>query len=100
MHLINLRYLTDLKILPSSSSEVRPPPSCQPVNLHKVKKRLEGSIEARKNQVQALGVNVTPQAQKLFDHIRKLYVIKAIQCTHQTIDDPVGGVKFLLGGGG
>lgn len=74
VHVINLRYLADLQKLPSSSSEVRPPPSRQPVSLQKVRKRLEGSIEARKSQVQALGVNVSPQAQQLFNKIRKMYI--------------------------
>ena len=73
--MINLRYLSDLDILPSSSSDIRPPPSRLPVNLQKVKKRLEGSIEARRSQVQAVGVNVSPLAQQLFNRIRKMYVL-------------------------
>ena len=72
VHVINLRYLTDLTVLPSSSSDARLPLSRQPVSLQKVRRRLEGSIENRKNQVQALGVNVSSEAQLLFNRIRKM----------------------------
>ena len=72
VHIINLRYLSDLNVLASSSSDSRHPFSRHPVNLQKVRRRLEGSIETRKNQVQALGVNVTPEAQQLFNRIRKM----------------------------
>ncbi len=78
--MINLRYLTELELLPSSSSDIRPPPSRLPVNLQKVRKRLEGSLETRRSQVQAVGVNVSPQAQQLFNCIRKMYVLIVCVC--------------------
>ena len=62
MHVINLRYLRDLNILPSTGTNGTHPH----VSIPKVQKRLEGSIEARWCQVQS------PQAQKLFLKIKKL----------------------------
>jgi len=66
MHVINLRYLKDLTVVPSSTSA----PSSNPnISIPKVQKRLEGSMETRWSQVQS------PQAQKLFLKIKKLLVV-------------------------
>lgn len=74
VHVINLRYLTELKVLPSSSSDARHMPSKNPVSLNKVHKKLDGSLEARRIEVESRGINVTPHGQQVFDQIRKMCV--------------------------
>ena len=63
--MINLRYLKALDVEPHLVG-CPPIPVQQPVDLQKVQKRLDGTLEDRWSQIQP------PKAQLLFNKIKKL----------------------------
>ncbi len=70
MHIVNLKNVSNLEVLSSPSSSS--PPPLPEISFQKVRKRLEQNVAARWKEVESRGVNVSAQAQMLFDSIRKL----------------------------
>ncbi len=71
VHIVNLKHLSDMEVVSPSSSSPSSPPPLPEINFDKVRKRLEQNLAARWKEVRTRGVNVSPQAQALFDFIRK-----------------------------
>ena len=69
VRVINLKNASKLDVLSECSTPPAPLPDIDP---EKVRRRLQGSIEAKRKEVMSRGVNVSEQAQKLFDYISKM----------------------------
>ncbi|KAJ8314239.1 hypothetical protein KUTeg_008800 [Tegillarca granosa] len=68
VRLINLSYVSDVKVLTESDE---PPPPLTNLNLVKINSRLRSNKEEKLRQVQYVGVGVTPEGQKVFNAIVK-----------------------------
>ena len=69
IHIINLMNTSKLEVI---SEPLAPPPDLPHIDLEKVKKRCEMNIAAKWREVRSRGVNVSEQAQQLFDYFRKM----------------------------
>ena len=77
IHIINLKHISDLDVLSQASESLSPPPPPPPlpdISLAKVQRRMDQNISAKWKEVEARGVNVTEDAQLLFDNFKKLLV--------------------------
>ena len=74
VHIINLRHVSKMDVIGLPKPGVWPtdPASLPEINLQKVQRRLDQNVEARWREVKSKGVNVSDDAQQLFDSIRKM----------------------------
>ncbi|XP_045170510.1 protein LSM12-like [Mercenaria mercenaria] len=68
--LVNLSYVSDVKVLKEADRDTSPPPLSN-LNSQKINARLRQNIEDKKRQVNYIGVGVTPEGQKVFNAIVK-----------------------------
>ena len=66
--MLNISYLKDMQILEMATI---PPPSLPPLDINKIKRRVNEARSGRQDAVDKIGVNVSTTAQKLFDTINK-----------------------------
>ena len=74
VHIINLRHVSDLSITPQPQQNgVTTDPSALPrINLAKVDQRIKKNLADRRREINSRGVNVSEEAQQLFDSLRKV----------------------------
>lgn len=70
-YIVNLAHVTDVQIV--SRPEKPIDTSLHPINLDRVSDRIKMAVEARQKKIDRIGVNVTAQAQDLYDCIAKTY---------------------------
>lgn len=68
--LVNLSYVSEVKVLKEADRDVSPPPLSNLSN-QKINSRFRQNIEEKKRQVNYIGVGVTPEGQKVFNAIVK-----------------------------
>ncbi|XP_064402224.1 protein LSM12-like isoform X2 [Halichondria panicea] len=71
VQIINLHHVSDLKI--SGHTQLTAPTNLPAINLQKVQQRLEQNVVAKRKKTESRGVNVSDEAQQLFDSLAKLY---------------------------
>ncbi len=62
--------MSDLKI--SGHTQLTAPTNLPAINLQKVQQRLEQNVVAKRKKIESRGVNVSDEAQQLFDSLAKL----------------------------
>ena len=74
VHIINLRHVSNLSISPQPQQNgITTDPSALPrINLAKVDQRIRKNVADRRKEINSRGVNVSQEAQQLFDILRKL----------------------------
>ena len=74
VHIINLHHLSEVSISPQSQQNgLTSDPSALPaIDTAKVRQRLQKNVEKRWKEIRSKGVNVSEEAQKLFDVLMQL----------------------------
>lgn len=74
VHIVNLRHVSNLNIIPQPQQNgITTDPSALPhIDVDKVKQRIRKNIADRRREINSRGVNVSQEAQQLFDALRKL----------------------------
>ena len=74
VHVINLRHVSNLSITPQSQQNgITIDPSALPrINVTKVQQRIRKNVADRQKEINSRGVNVSQEAQQLFDSLRKV----------------------------
>ncbi|XP_046846459.1 protein LSM12 homolog A-like [Xenia sp. Carnegie-2017] len=70
INFFNTEILSDFKILEEAKKSPSPLPA---LDMSKIAQRTEQNLAQRQRQLQRIGNDVTPMAQKLFDHVSKQY---------------------------
>ncbi len=70
VQIINLQHVSDLKL--SGHTQFATPTSLPAINLQRVQQRLEQNVGAKRKKIKSRGVNVSEEAQQLFDSLAKL----------------------------
>lgn len=70
VHIVNLQHLSELDV--HAKSPPTSPPALPRINLTRVQQRVDSNIQARWREIAARGVNVSEEAQQLFDAIRRV----------------------------
>ncbi|XP_077978566.1 protein LSM12-like [Glandiceps talaboti] len=68
IHLVNLYLVSNVDLVKEPAET---PPLPQPLNLQRLNSRCNQAVEAKRQAVFSVGVDVTPEAQKLFNTIQK-----------------------------
>ena len=74
VHIVNLRHVSNLSIIPQPQQNgITTDPSALPrIDVDKVKQRIRKNVTDRRREINSRGVNVSQEAQQLFDVLRKL----------------------------
>ena len=72
MHIINLQNTTKLEVLHEPLTPPERYTHLPPIDIERIKKRLEMNIAAKRKEISSRGVNVSDQAQQLFNYISKM----------------------------
>lgn len=71
LHVINLHHVTELNVT-GHVQNLTTPTNLRNINVSKVRQRLEKNVEAVWRKVESRGVNVSEEAQLLFDSLIKV----------------------------
>ena len=72
VHIVNLRHVTKLEV---TFEPLAPPTSYTKLprlDTERIRRRLQTNIEAKRREIRSRGVDVTNQAQQLFNYISKM----------------------------